>query len=56
VVNGENAADGIGLTAKLAEKLLAAGADVITTGNHVWRTAISSRFWRRASASCDLRT
>jgi metallophosphoesterase (TIGR00282 family) len=25
------------LTAKLAEKLLAAGADVLTTGNHVWR-------------------
>jgi 2',3'-cyclic-nucleotide 2'-phosphodiesterase len=25
------------LTAKLAEKLLAAGADVVTTGNHVWR-------------------
>jgi metallophosphoesterase (TIGR00282 family) len=37
VVNGENAADGIGLTAKLAEKLLDAGADVVTTGNHVWR-------------------
>jgi 2',3'-cyclic-nucleotide 2'-phosphodiesterase len=37
VVNGENAADGVGLTAKLADKLLAAGADVITTGNHVWR-------------------
>ena len=37
IVNGENAADGIGLTAKLAEKLLAAGADVVTTGNHVWR-------------------
>ena len=37
IVNGENAADGIGLTAKLAEKLLAAGADVLTTGNHVWR-------------------
>lgn len=37
VVNGENAADGIGLMAKLAEKLLDAGADVITTGNHVWR-------------------
>jgi metallophosphoesterase (TIGR00282 family) len=36
-VNGENAADGIGLTAKLAEKLLEAGADVLTTGNHVWR-------------------
>jgi metallophosphoesterase (TIGR00282 family) len=37
IVNGENAADGIGLTAKLAEKLLGAGADVVTTGNHVWR-------------------
>jgi hypothetical protein len=37
VVNGENAADGVGLTAKLAARLLEAGADVITTGNHVWR-------------------
>ena len=37
IVNGENAADGTGITAKLAEKLLAAGADVLTTGNHVWR-------------------
>jgi 2',3'-cyclic-nucleotide 2'-phosphodiesterase len=36
-VNGENAADGVGLTPKLADKLLAAGADVITLGNHVWR-------------------
>jgi len=37
IVNGENAADGVGLTPKLADKLLAAGADVITLGNHVWR-------------------
>jgi metallophosphoesterase (TIGR00282 family) len=37
IVNAENAADGMGLTAKLAAKLLAAGADVLTTGNHVWR-------------------
>ena len=37
IVNGENAADGIGLTAKLAARILEAGADVITTGNHVWR-------------------
>jgi metallophosphoesterase (TIGR00282 family) len=36
-VNGENAADGIGLTAKLADKILRSGADVITLGNHVWR-------------------
>ena len=37
VVNGENAADGAGLTPKLAQRLLAAGADVLTLGNHVWR-------------------
>ena len=37
VVNGENAADGVGLTPRLAERLLAAGADAITLGNHTWR-------------------
>jgi metallophosphoesterase (TIGR00282 family) len=36
VVNGENAADGRGLTARLAHRLLAAGADAITLGNHTW--------------------
>jgi hypothetical protein len=36
VVNGENAAAGRGITAKLAEKLLASGADVITLGNWTW--------------------
>jgi metallophosphoesterase (TIGR00282 family) len=39
VVNGENAADGAGLTPRLAERLLNAGADVLTLGNHVWRRA-----------------
>jgi 2',3'-cyclic-nucleotide 2'-phosphodiesterase len=37
VLNGENVADGVGITPKLADKLLAAGADAITLGNHVWR-------------------
>ena len=37
IVNGENAADGVGITPKLAARLLAAGADVITLGNHTWR-------------------
>jgi metallophosphoesterase (TIGR00282 family) len=37
IVNGENVADGVGITAKLAEKLLASGADAITLGNHTWR-------------------
>jgi len=36
IVNGENAAGGAGLTTATAEELFAAGADVITTGNHVW--------------------
>ena len=37
VVNGENLADGVGITPRLAERVLAAGADVITLGNHTWR-------------------
>jgi metallophosphoesterase (TIGR00282 family) len=36
VVNGENAAGGFGLTAETLASILAAGADVVTTGNHVW--------------------
>jgi metallophosphoesterase (TIGR00282 family) len=36
-LNGENIADGVGITPKLADRLLAAGADVVTLGNHVWR-------------------
>ena len=36
VVNGENAAGGAGLTAPTAAEIFGAGADVITTGNHVW--------------------
>src|SRR5690242_9626357 len=36
IVNGENAAAGRGITAKLAEKLLASGADVVTLGNWTW--------------------
>jgi hypothetical protein len=37
VVNGENAADGIGITPRLADQLLAMGADAITLGNHAFR-------------------
>ena len=35
-VNGENAAGGFGITAKICADLHAAGVDCITTGNHVW--------------------
>ena len=37
VVNGENAAGGIGITPKHADELFAAGVDVITLGNHTYR-------------------
>ena len=37
IANGENATDGKGIRPKHADELLAAGVDVITTGNHIWR-------------------
>lgn len=36
VVNGENAAGGMGITRKIFDQLIEAGADVITMGNHTW--------------------
>ena len=36
VVNGENAAGGFGLTIETAQELFNYGADVITSGNHIW--------------------
>jgi 2',3'-cyclic-nucleotide 2'-phosphodiesterase len=36
IVNGENAAAGRGITAKIADRLLERGADVITLGNWTW--------------------
>lgn len=36
VANAENAAAGKGLTGGLAEELFAAGADVLTLGDHTW--------------------
>ncbi|HEY2319022.1 MAG TPA: TIGR00282 family metallophosphoesterase [Solirubrobacteraceae bacterium] len=37
VVNGENAAGGLGITPRIANQLFAAGVDVITLGNHTYR-------------------
>lgn len=36
IVNVENAAGGFGLTPPLAREILALGADVMTSGNHIW--------------------
>jgi metallophosphoesterase (TIGR00282 family) len=42
VVNGENAAAGFGMTEVSLKRILAAGADVVTSGNHVWE---KREFW-----------
>jgi metallophosphoesterase (TIGR00282 family) len=42
VINGENAADGFGMTAGDYSRLTAAGADVVTSGNHIWE---KREFW-----------
>jgi metallophosphoesterase (TIGR00282 family) len=36
IVNGENAADGVGITPRIVASLAEVGVDVITTGNHIW--------------------
>jgi metallophosphoesterase (TIGR00282 family) len=36
IVNGENAAGGFGITEQIFQDLRDAGADAVTTGNHVW--------------------
>ncbi len=36
VANGENAANGKGLTPKIAKELFGAGIDIMTSGNHIW--------------------
>ena len=36
IVNGENAADGMGITEKMYKELLDVKVDVVTMGNHTW--------------------
>ena len=36
IVNGENAANGFGITKKICNDLYSSGVDVITSGNHIW--------------------
>ena len=37
IANGENAAGGVGITERTADEIFAAGVEMITTGNHVYR-------------------
>ena len=36
IVNGENAAEGMGITEKNFKDILSSGADCVTMGNHTW--------------------
>ncbi|MBC7217277.1 MAG: TIGR00282 family metallophosphoesterase [Candidatus Caldatribacterium sp.] len=36
IVNGENAAGGLGITPEVCEEIFSYGADVVTSGNHIW--------------------
>ena len=36
IVNGENAADGMGITEKMYKEILSLNVDVVTMGNHTW--------------------
>ena len=36
ILNGENSANGFGITKKICEKFYNCGVDVITSGNHIW--------------------
>jgi len=37
VINCENAASGFGVTPRIVEELFQSGADVLTSGNHIWK-------------------
>jgi len=41
-VNGENAAEGFGMTENDFKRIIAAGADIVTSGNHIWE---KREFW-----------
>ena len=45
IINGENAADdGKGITKEICDELFSLGADVITSGNHIWDKEETTKF------------
>ncbi|MBP7310227.1 MAG: TIGR00282 family metallophosphoesterase [Candidatus Cloacimonetes bacterium] len=49
IANGENLADGKGLTEKTAHPIFTAGIDVLTGGNHLWDRADSLEYIKNQS-------
>ncbi len=52
IVNAENAAGGMGLSAEIGNDLLRAGVDLITLGDHTWGRHDIKPFLERNSARC----
>ena len=55
IINAENAAGGFGVTPQIAEDLFDLGADVLTTGNHVWDKRELQDYLTSASADSQER-
>ena len=55
VINAENAAGGFGVTPQIAEELFNLGADVLTTGNHVWDKRELIDYMNSGAANPDAR-
>ena len=51
VINGENAADGFGMTKTTLERILSCGADLVTSGNHVWE---KRDFWETLETTTSI--
>ena len=50
IINGENAADdGRGITQEIANEIFNSGADVITSGNHIWDKKETAEFISKES-------
>ena len=50
IINAENAAGGFGVTPQIADELFDLGADVLTTGNHVWDKRELTEYLKSVSA------
>jgi len=51
VVNGENSADGFGITESVLKRILDCGVDVVTSGNHVWE---KREFWQTLNSDAKV--
>lgn len=47
IANAENASGGLGLTAKTATELFSLGADLLSSGNHIWKHKEIYQYLRR---------